>query len=431
MNHLLLCSLLSVLPQSEPALEPTWFGAAVDGAGDVNLDGYGDLIVGAWWVAGKQGQGRVLVFSGHDGRLLYTFEGAEKGELFGLSVAGAGDVDADGAGDFLIGAPLAAASGKRSGTVRLFTGRTGKQVHQVEGEKKAGLFGVTIASAGDTNQDGFDDFVVGAPGGALDGSGDELGHVFLFNGKSGKGLEEWQGEEEGDGFGWSVDGAGDVNGDGSDDVVIGAWRAEYVQVVSGQGGKLLQEYRAEPGGGRYAFSVAGAGDVDQDAMADLIVGIPRGEEIGALVLSVHKEKDLYGLPRDLTPGREGWSFGISVDGAGDVNGDGFADLIVGDPGFPRDLRDTGGTLGSFLAKIRAPAARPGRAYILSGQRGELLHTLEGSAPDDWFGVRVRGAGDVNQDGRGDVIVAAGRGSGVLARVFAGNDGKLLYELKMP
>ena len=429
--------LFATLPLHAPRadaidLEPTWFGTAVDGAGDVDLDGYGDIIVGAWWFKAHRGaQGRVVVFSGHTGEVLQSIDGPEEGALFGLSVAGAGDVDDDGAGDFLIGSPLSAASGRPAGSVRLYSGRTGKLLRVVEGGRKSRLFGLSIAGVGDANQDGFDDFAVGAPGGELDGSGEGMGSVQLFSGKNGKRLEEWKGEEDGDGFGWSVDGAGDVNGDGSDDVVVGAWGGEYVRILSGSNGKLLQEFQADPAGGRYGFDVAGAGDVDQDGFGDVLVGIPWGNPTGALAVSVKRERDLYTLQRSLETGREGWSFGVSVDGAGDVNADGFADLIVGDPGFPANLRDASGSrLAPFLARVRGSVVRPGRAAVYSGNGGELMYTLRGDADDDRFGVRVRGAGDVDQDGRSDVVVASGAGEGILARVYSGHDGKLMYELRL-
>jgi hypothetical protein len=108
-----------------------------------------------------------------------------------------------------------------------------------------------------------------------------------------------------------------------------------------------------------------------------------------------------------------------------VNADGFADVVVADPGGPSALCDVTGTpLGGSFEKLLEPTARPGGVYVYSGHEGDLLYELHGEAKNDRFGVSVASAGDADQDGFGDLVVGAGRGLPYVARIHAGPKGKL-------
>ncbi len=419
-------------PGAPIVAEPTRYGATVDSAGDLDLDGSSDILVGAWWHHPDAGShGSVSAWSGRSGKVLFEVFGETEGGLFGLALGGAGDTNSDGAADFVVGAPFAADKRGVRGRVRLFSGRGGSVLHDLLGEEEGERFGWAARGAGDVNQDGFDDFVVGAPMGKAKRGDERPGVVRVYSGKNAKLLHTWYGAADGDVFGHTVDGAGDVDGDGSDDLLVGAFGGGYVRVYSGRKGEVLHTFEpARPNSG-FGWIARSAGDTIQDGVSDLIVGVPWGEPLAARVYSGKKGEPLLSFDRSEAPDDEGWSFGMAVDGAGDVNGDGFADLIVGDPGFPGVLAELDGRpLSPFQQRVRAKLARAGRARVFSGHDGELLHEFEGSAPDDWFGVSVAAAGDVNQDGSGDVVIGAGRDADYQARVFSGLDGKLLLTLSL-
>jgi len=407
-------------------LEPTQHGACVRLVGDCDLDGSSDVIVGAYW--SKKGKGSAVVFSGKTGKQLFKVQGRNAGTLFGLAVGSSADVDNDGTADFVVGAPLEERRGKRVGVVRVYSGRDGKVLHELAGRDDGERFGFALNTAGDVDQDGFGDFIVGAPGARVNKSS-APGAARVYSGKTGELLYEWFGDDNGDEFGVTVDAAGDCDADGKSDLLVGS-RAGYARVFQGRKGKVLHELEPEKADARFAWCVRGAGDVNQDGAADLIVGIPWGETVGARVYSGKKKAPiLHVLERDVRSGSEGWSFGVAVDGAGDLNADGFDDFMVADPGFPGLLSDRAGApLPPLLQRVREKVARPGRVYIYDGHKAKLLYTLKGSERDDWFGVSVSRAGDVNQDGFGDVIVGSGRDGKVQARIFSGKDGKVLHEL---
>jgi glycosylphosphatidylinositol phospholipase D len=163
-----------------------------------------------------------------------------------------------------------------------------------------------------------------------------------------------------------------------------------------------------------------------------VIGVPGGLPEAARVFAGRDAELLVTIERPMKSGQEGWSYGITVDGAGDANGDGFADIVVGDPGYPELLLDpTLRPLASLLVQYREKLARKGVVRVLSGKDGKELRKIEGEANDDRFGVSVSGAGDVDQDGMADIVVGTGRKSDYLARVYSGKSGKLLHELKAP
>ena len=312
-------------------------GSSVSGAGDVNGDGVEDLIVGAR-LADTNGEdsGCARVYSGKDGRVLYTFHGDAAGDEFGVSVSGAGDVNGDGFADVMVGAYLADHQGGDSGSVRVFSGADGSILRTFHGEARS-QFGFSLSRVGDVNGDGCDDVVVGARIEVT--TNGSSGTARVFSGATGEELFTFVGDSRGDEFGVSVSGAGDVNGDGRGDVIVGARRDDNnggasgsARVFSGSNGEVLFTFNGDSREDRFGNSVSGAGDVNSDGFDDLIVGAPQDGDNGvksgsARVFSGKTGEVLYTFLGDSAGNR----FGTFVSGAADVNGDGFDDLIVGAP----------------------------------------------------------------------------------------------------
>ena len=168
--------------------------------------------------------GRVYVFSGKTGDTLFIFDGEvgfdNYGQNFGNSVASAGDVNNDGYADIVIGAPLNDGAAYNAGRAYVFSGKTGDTLLVLSGESISNLLGHSVSSAGDVDNDGFDDVIIGAwynesaPRGA--------GKAYVFSGKTGDTLYVLRGELAGAALGYSVSSAGDINNDGYYDVIIGA-----------------------------------------------------------------------------------------------------------------------------------------------------------------------------------------------------------------
>ena len=327
---------------------------------------------------------------------LFTIDGDVGDRNFGISVSGAGDVNGDGFDDLIAGAPGDDNNGNDdSGSARVFSGADGSILYTFDGDSALDVFGESVSGAGDVNGDGFDDLIVGAPGD--DNNGSNSGSARVFSGVDGSVLYTLHGDAGGDFFGTSVSDAGDVNGDGVDDLIVGATvsvqtiRVEYARVFSGADGSILYTFFGDSLGNFFGSSVSGAGDVNSDGFDDLIVGAPRADNNGlssgtARVFSGANGSVLYDFDGDSS---NNW-FGISVSGAGDVNGDGFDDFIVG----------------------ASRAAGGGIARVFSGSNGSVLYDFDSNdssnVPDD-FGVSVSGVGDVNGDGVPDFVVGAENG----------------------
>ena len=349
-----------------------------------------------------------------------------------LSGAVPGDVNGDGRADFIVGAFLddPAGGGTDAGSPYVFSGADGSLLYQVSGDTANDQFGYSVSMAGDVNGDGSDDFIVGAPFDDPADGGTNAGSAYVFSGADGSLLYQRTGDTASDFFGWSVSGAGDVNGDGKADFIVGALRddpasggndAGSAYVFSGAGGSLFYQRTGDTASDEFGSAVSGAGDVNGDEMADFIVGARRDDPAGggtdagsAYVFSGADGSLLYQVAGD-TGGD--W-FGYSVSMAGDVNGDGRADFIVG---ARRDDPPGGGT-------------DAGSAYVFSGADGSLLYQRTGDTAGDNFGFSVSGAGDVNGDGKADFIVGAwfddpaGGGTDAGSHyVFSGADGSLLYQ----
>jgi len=313
------------------------FGFSVGRAGDVDGDGHDDVVVGA---PAHAGAGLVRVLSGADPqRTLMRLHAANAGDLFGYSVSGAGDVDGDGYDDVVVGAPGRDWNGRvDAGAATVFSGKDGRVLFTVGGSAAADGLGRSVHGAGDLDGDGLADIVVGVPGD--DGNGGEAGLVRVLFGPAGVTSRDWPGLAAGDRFGSTVAGAGDVDGDGVVDLIASAPRTAgafgcTVRVLSGATGLDLHVVPVSPQSRGIDFAVASAGDVNGDGYGDFAIG---NETSSVGTVRVHSGFDAAVLMHQLRGNLIADSFGRAVGGGGDVDGNGFDDVVVGAP-----LADNGGT----------------------------------------------------------------------------------------
>lgn len=397
-----------------------WFGHSVSGAGDVDGDGYDDVIIGAYGYSSERGA--VYVYSGSTfgidvtSRTFLTATGGASNDRFGESVSGAGDVNGDGFDDVVVGSAFDDNGATDAGSAFVYQGSVGgvdsltERMLNQSNRANYDHFGVSVSGAGDLDGDGYDDIIIGADDDSCCGTA----HVFsgsatgIDNG-SRVGISASD-EANGDGFGIAVSGGGDVDGDGFDDVIIGAWvedfegsnaGAAYVQYGNALGVDTKLVASDGTSGDRFGWAVSSAGDVNGDGIDDVIVGTAFFEGpwnfgvayvyLGTFATGLDNNTELRLVASDAT---QGCGFGYDVAGAGDVNGDGYDDVIVG------------------TLRVLDIGPDPGSAYVyLGGANGtdpatEIKLVPSDGASDDRFGKSVDGAGDLNGDGYDDVIVGA-------------------------
>lgn len=320
-------------------------GTSVAFVGDVDLDGVADFAAGAPYdTSAGLAASRVLVSSGADFTLHWQVWGGT-GDNLGCAVAAAGDVNLDGIPDILAGAKTKVSGGVAKGRVFVLSGADGSELRTFDGDGQGEEFGFSVACVGDVNLDGWPDHLVGAP--KSDSAGADAGRALVFSGATGQPMFGFWGDTAGDQLGWSVAGAGDTNGDGHPDLLIGA-RLDDVAgsnsgsafLYSGASGALLHAFNGVAEGNLCGTSVAGPGDLDADGLADVLLGCPGSQSVAtqtgvARAFSGSSGSLLFTCPGDAGKG----FFGLCVAGLGDVDADGVADFSVSAPTY-----DGGGKL---------------------------------------------------------------------------------------
>ncbi len=422
------------------------FGSTVSCAGNVNGDGYDDVIVAAPLYQSGQDRGRAYVFFGGnpmDSTADVIMDGELSDNWLGFSVSGAGNLNGDAFKDVIVGAP-----GYNDFTGRAYVYYGGSPMDNtvdviMDGENVGDGFGRSVSAAGNVNGDSFDDVIVGAdwygvPATSMDmgakdsragfeqtvsatskqsgersyhafennlsfAPGPRMGRAYIFYG--GNPMNNvpdvtFTGENPFNFFGRSVSGAGNINGDAFDDVIVGApgynnhtGRAYVIYGGNPMDNTVDVIMDGENVGDRFGRSVSGGGNVNGDVFDDVIVGAywyPNWNSVGRAYV-YHGGNPMNNIA-DVTMTGENTDdyFGRSVSNAGNVNGDAYDDVIIGAPGYPND-------------------DWTGRAYIYFG--GSPMNNLvdvvlKGGDPNDSFGWSVSGAGDVNIDSYADVIVGA-------------------------
>jgi hypothetical protein len=360
------------------------FGWIARVIGDVDGDQVPDFVTSAPSKAiGGANAGRVYVYSSKRGTLLWTSDG-KPGDWYGSGIEAAGDVNGDGAGDVIAAAPF-------TGYAKILSGRDGAVLHTLRGDSPAEAFGVHVSGLADVNGDRIPDVIVGAPGNPR-APGDLTGQAYIFSGKDGARLFTLKGERAADRFGSAVSGS---TRPGKPLIVVGApaagprrtGRAYVYTSLSDKPAFVVDS--DETGVALAAMFVAVPGDLDGDGHEDVFLSdwsnAARGPSTGRVyVHSGASGRRLY----TFTGENAGDGLGTTQSIAGDVDGDGTPDLIVG------------------AWQFSGAAAGAGKSYLYSGRTGALLRTYTCRTPGDAFGFDAVGIGDVDGDRTTDLLITS-------------------------
>jgi len=385
------------------------------------------------------GYGKIDAYSA-SGQKVWSALGDVSGG-FGTSTFVTGDMNFDGYNDVLVGAPgFDGAAGSNIGKVYVLSGKNGAVLFGVEGTITNQEFGSDVSNAGDVNGDGVSDIIVGAFDYRHPTFGIGVGRAYVFDGSDGSLLWFKEGENWQDHFGWSVAGLGDINGNGRDDIIIGAqgWPGSglmgKVYVYDGDGTSIwtmdAQVIGSQIGqgqfyAGEFGRSISNMGDINDDGINDIVVGAPgfSGYPGWAFVLS-GVDGSLLWDQQELAGG----NFGYVVSDAGDVTGDGYNDIAVSNPLFDGAVGANNGIMYIFDVKNSASLSNNGLLWSVEGENAG-----DGQPSSD-TGF-ISGVRDLNGDGRSEVIKGTRRhdSNGLTNNgktyVYNGFDGTLLFSVE--
>ncbi len=365
-------------------------GRSLASLGDLDADATPDLVAGA--PAWESDRGRVRAWSPESGQTLWVADGAGAGERFGEALSIAGDLDGDGVGDVVVSAPQAQSG---FGEVRVLCGASGATLMTLLGAAPGEEFGATISGGVDIDGDGIPDLAVGVPG--HDGPMVDAGEVRIYSGVDGSLLAVHGGAVAGERLGQGLLLIADQDGDGRGEVVVahrpsGGGSGALV-MFGGMTGTILATFSPPTATGEFGRALAFVPQLGTSSQEAILVGDPAAVagSGGAWVLS-----PAFATLRTHT-GTLGAALGTSVSAAGDVNGDGAADYLLGAPGY-----------------VNAEGVRSGRVVILDGDTGLELNALlvsSGLSPEAFeggarsgFGSALSPLGDLDGDGFAEFVV---------------------------
>jgi hypothetical protein len=405
-------------------------GVAVSAAGDVDGDGWMDFVVGASGHASPAAfMGIARIHSGRTELVIGSLTGLAGLDETGYAVSAAGDLNHDGYADILVGSIGADVNGPDSGSCHVLSGEwiaktalgqtplTPRFLFVFHGDGPGDNFGLVVARAGDVDQDGTEDILVGAP--RDDDQGSNCGSIRIFSGATGQILATFFGDAAGDQLGHAGAGVGDVNGDGWPDVAGGAFGADIpaanagmVRIYSGEWiartaagqvpvtAPILGTVRGTTPQQRFGTWISPAGDFNLDGVPDLVVGAPGSGFAGTgsgsvFVVSGEWIASTALMVPPLTPQvlrrHDGLATGDNLGtsgGAADLDGDGHADVFGGAP-----FEDTAGL-------------NSGSVTVWSGATGAVLGRWLGPGPGASYGMQVKSVPDIDVDGLSELIIGA-------------------------
>ena len=305
--------------------------------GDINQDGADDLGAGFSGLAGQPGS--ICLFDGRSGAHLYTVKGETPNDRFGLTFTSVGDLDGDKVPDFIAGAEYYEVAGvnRKPGKFYVFSGKQGTLIDAITGENDDDFVGTSVSALDDIDEDGIADFAVGANG-YNDGPMSNRGAVAVYSGKDRSLLSRTTGNIGDFLFATTIAAIGDRDHDGKRDLLVRALveesedtsKLDRVHVISSATGALLMTFYGSQEGDNFGHSIADAGDVDGDGSSDIVISAPSLASDNPLskvsVFSGSDYSQLFSV-EEYAGGRD---LGGFVLGLGDLNGDGYAEIGMSD-----------------------------------------------------------------------------------------------------